>query len=213
MNKGILEEKNIMFIGGFIAGVAAAAFIGKGYQVLSKSKKKKNEVCIDHVVIRTRDAEHLGKSLEFWKDNFGFESEREKEGKAFVRDPSSQNPAFPSIRINDSSVLDLFPIEMKKFFCKNSQATDNVDHLCLNLPGAKILEILDNFCRNDVPITKVSGSFDDNGDFFGPWGAKGRGISIYLHEPNGLYLELRTYEIEYVSQIREKALPLVIHDD
>ena len=223
-----------MFIGGFFAGVVTTVLIGKGLNKLQNNKQiellqnegqlardqliKKSGPVIDHMVIRTRDTKSLQRSLDFWAQNFQYELEREDEATAFIQDPENAKVAFPSVRINNSSVIDIFPIEMKPYYCKSTPVNHVVDHLCLNLPGEQMVKVLENFATNHVSVVKVAGDFakDDNAGtntFFGPWGARGRGISVYLYEPSGLYLEIRTYDLEYVPEIREKGLRLLESKD
>jgi catechol 2,3-dioxygenase-like lactoylglutathione lyase family enzyme len=106
------------------------------------------------------------RSAEWYRSQLGLEPLRLEEfGRGEV--------FFPSVRVNDSTIIDLLEVE---------RSGVNVDHLCLVLDGA------------DLDAMATSGAFDvvDGPDV--RWGARGNGRSLYVKDPDGNTVELRTYD-------------------
>lgn len=80
---------------------------------------------------------------------------------------------FPSVRIDAATVIDLMALE---------RTGQNIDHLCLVVDRADVDAIADD-PRFDV----VTGPGQR-------WGAKGVGWSIYVTDPDGNMVELRSYD-------------------
>jgi catechol 2,3-dioxygenase-like lactoylglutathione lyase family enzyme len=78
---------------------------------------------------------------------------------------------FPSLRVSATTIIDLLETE---------RTGENMNHLCL---------VVDD----DVAELAASGSFDvvDGPDI--RWGAQGDGLSLYVRDPDGNVVELRTY--------------------
>lgn len=79
---------------------------------------------------------------------------------------------FPSVRIDASTVIDLLPAE---------RSGQNLDHLCLVVPGF------------DADAAAVSGDWDVAAGPMDVWGARGTGRSLYVRDPDGNVVELRSY--------------------
>lgn len=80
---------------------------------------------------------------------------------------------FPSVRVDDATIIDLFAGE---------RSGTNMDHLCLVVDAADVDGVVD-----DPRFTVVDGP---------AWrfGAKGDGWSVYVLDPDGNTVELRTYD-------------------
>lgn len=79
---------------------------------------------------------------------------------------------FPSVRVDGSTVLDLLPGEPEG---------RNVDHLALVVDGVDLDELA------------ASGRFTVVGGPADLWGAQGQGRGLYVADPDGHTVELRTY--------------------
>jgi catechol 2,3-dioxygenase-like lactoylglutathione lyase family enzyme len=117
---------------------------------------------LDHLVLNVDDVE---RSLAWYTGLLGLTPERVDDWRA------GQAP-FPSVRINDGTIIDLMTIE---------RTGHNVDHICLVVDRADVDAIADD-PRFDV----VEGPAER-------WGAKGSGWSVYVTDPDGNTVELRSY--------------------
>ncbi len=117
---------------------------------------------VDHVVVMSADVE---RSLAFYVGLLGLEPVRVDEfrrGEVF----------FPSVRINATTILDLFPA---------APDGKNIDHLCL---------VIDEL---DLQAVADSGQFDVVSGPSELFGAQGIGTGLYVRDPDGLVIELRHY--------------------
>jgi catechol 2,3-dioxygenase-like lactoylglutathione lyase family enzyme len=117
---------------------------------------------LDHIVLTCEDVE---RSLAWYTDCLGLRPERVDEwrrGEAF----------FPSVRVDDGTVIDLFPGPIDK---------GRLDHFCLVIEPTDLQAIVD------------SGRFDVLEGPVQRWGARGDGTSIYIRDPDGTTIELRHY--------------------
>ena len=80
---------------------------------------------------------------------------------------------FPSVRVNDRCVIDLFAVE---------RTGENMNHVCL---------VVD---RADVDAIAADDRFDVVGGPGPRWGARGDGWSVYVTDPDGNTVELRSYD-------------------
>jgi catechol 2,3-dioxygenase-like lactoylglutathione lyase family enzyme len=78
---------------------------------------------------------------------------------------------FPSVRVNAATILDLFPAE---------RTGENVNHFCLVIEP----EDLDALAQRFPGSHRVDGNF----------GAQGYGASLYVADPDGNTIELKTYD-------------------
>ena len=104
-------------------------------------------------------------SVAWYRDRLGLQPERHEEWRA-------GEVLFASLRIDETTIIDLLEAE---------RTGDNVDHLCLVMDDA------------DVDAMAESGEFDVVGPPSELWGAQGMGRGMYVRDPDGNVVELRTY--------------------
>jgi catechol 2,3-dioxygenase-like lactoylglutathione lyase family enzyme len=104
------------------------------------------------------------RSVAWFRDVLGLEPERLDEWRAGT-------VPFVSVRINPTTILDLLETE---------RSGENMNHLALVVEGAELQQLLD-----DGRITA-----DGPHQLFG---AQGTGLGVYLCDPDGNGIELRTY--------------------
>ena len=80
---------------------------------------------------------------------------------------------FPSVRVDDGTIIDLLAAR---------RSGTNVDHLCLVVDATDVDAVVD-----DARFTVVDGPARR-------FGARGDGWSVYVLDPDGNTVELRTYE-------------------
>ncbi|MEI7888500.1 MAG: VOC family protein [Actinomycetes bacterium] len=121
---------------------------------------------LDHIVLRVADAEA---SVAWYVQKLGLAPERLEQWRG------GEVP-FPSVRVDATMVIDL--LEAK---AGSEPVGINLDHFALLVPGA------------DLDAVASSGEFTV---IRGPrtlWGAQGRGLAMYVADPDGNVVELRTY--------------------
>jgi catechol 2,3-dioxygenase-like lactoylglutathione lyase family enzyme len=77
---------------------------------------------------------------------------------------------FPSARLNATTIIDLFPAE---------RTGENVNHFCLVV--------------DDADLDELAKQFPDGHRVDGNFGAQGYGASLYVHDPDGNTIELKSY--------------------
>jgi len=122
-------------------------------------------VGLDHVVLLTPDVE---RSLAWWSGVLGLEGERVDEWR-------SGSAPFPSVRIDPATIIDLFAGE------RNGR---NVDHLCVVIEP-----------DTDLDAVIAANMFEVDRGPVEVYGARGMGRSIYVRDPDGNVVELRTYPV------------------
>ena len=117
---------------------------------------------IDHLVINVTDVE---RSLTWYTEMLGLGAERVGEWR-------SGAVPFPSVRVNETSIIDLMKIE---------RTGQNVDHFCLVVERADVEAISTDprFHIVQAPVER--------------WGARGVGRSVYVTDPDDNVVELRSY--------------------
>jgi catechol 2,3-dioxygenase-like lactoylglutathione lyase family enzyme len=119
---------------------------------------------LDHVVLVVRDVE---RSVVWYRDVLGMAVEQLEEWRRGDR-------PFPSVRVDSATILDLVAGEPDG---------RNMDHLALVVAGVDLAELASN------------GS--DELGVLGPprqlSGARGIGTALYVRDPDGHKIELRTY--------------------
>jgi catechol 2,3-dioxygenase-like lactoylglutathione lyase family enzyme len=119
---------------------------------------------LDHVVLKVADVE---RTLAWYRDRLGLPGERVEEWRR------GEVP-FPSLRIDDHTLIDLLA---------GAPTGANVDHVCLVITDA------------DLDALATSADFDVVGDgpIEGLFGAQGYARSLYVRDPDGTVVELRSY--------------------
>jgi catechol 2,3-dioxygenase-like lactoylglutathione lyase family enzyme len=131
------------------------------------------KVNLDHIVLNVRDVE---RALRFYTEVIGLPPERLEKYRA------GEVP-FPSLRINEDSIIDLLPPEIWGGGEPGDTRT-NVDHFCLAVDAASWPALEGRLKRAGVeyelgPITLS--------------GAHGDGTAVYVRDSEGNRLELRYY--------------------
>jgi catechol 2,3-dioxygenase-like lactoylglutathione lyase family enzyme len=119
----------------------------------------------DHVVLRCADIEA---SLAFYCGELGLEPDRVEEWRR-------GEVLFPSARVDASTLIDLFPIGEGPARAE----VPNVDHICLVVEPVDLDALAERF---------PSGRRAD-----GLYGAQGIASSLYVQDPDGNTVELRSY--------------------
>ena len=118
---------------------------------------------LDHVVLNTSNVEAM---LEFYTDVLGLEGVRVNEWRR-------GEVLFPSVRLDATTLIDLM---------NGERSGVNVDHICL------VIE------PTDLDQLAASGSVQvARGPLEGLFGAQGFARSLYIHDPDGNLIELRSY--------------------
>jgi catechol 2,3-dioxygenase-like lactoylglutathione lyase family enzyme len=103
------------------------------------------------------------RSLAWYCDELGLEPERVDEWRR-------GQVFFPSVRVNAETIIDLFPV---------APSGENVNHFCL------VIEPTD--------LDAVAARFPDARKDDGLFGAQGFATSVYVKDPDGNTVELRSY--------------------
>lgn len=122
-------------------------------------------VGLDHLVLNCADVEA---SLRWYCEELGLAPVRVDEWRAGTA-------PFPSVRIDADTIIDLVAAP---------RSGVNVDHLCVVVAPV------------DLGALAASGRFDVVGDgpVSGLFGARGYARSLYVRDPDGNTVELRTYD-------------------
>jgi catechol 2,3-dioxygenase-like lactoylglutathione lyase family enzyme len=123
---------------------------------------------LDHLVLRVADP---GRSVAWYREHLGLSPVRLDEWER-------GEVLFPSVRVDEHTIIDFLAVGDA---APSAAAGHNVDHLC--------------FVVDDVDLGSIaaSGEFDDTSEPARLFGARGMGTSIYLRDPDGTLIELRTY--------------------
>ena len=138
---------------------------------------------MDHIVL---NVSNIDRSLEFYEQVLGLPAERVEEFRA-------GKIGFPSVRINEYTIIDLFPPERQEKPIGEGYA-QNLNHLCLVMEDGEIQDAVDHLKSHGVAIEQ------------GPlsrWGARGTGSSVYFRDPDHNLVEVRTY-----APVRDTAAPV-----
>jgi len=128
---------------------------------------------LDHIVLNVSD---IHRSLDFYTRVLGLSGERVEEFKAGT-------VGFPSVRINEQTIIDLFPV--KRVTPMNGEKNNgNLNHFCLVVSAADFPAAIDCLRKNQIAIRE------------GPisrWGAQGQATAVYFLDPDGNEIEIRCY--------------------
>jgi len=128
---------------------------------------------LDHIVLNVSD---IDRSLKFYIEVLGLEGER-------LEDFRVGKVGFPSVRINQGTVIDLFPSN-DSTPPEGATIKGNLDHFCLVVGTADFAGIVDFLTQRQIAIRE------------GPvsrWGARGQATSVYFQDPDGNEIEIRCY--------------------
>lgn len=88
---------------------------------------------------------------------------------------------FPSARLNDDSIIDVFATDQPPI---SKDGVRNQDHFCMVIEPTDMDELKASFEARGVTIQAGPGK---------RWGAHGDGISLYIYGPDDNVVELRHY--------------------
>lgn len=128
---------------------------------------------IDHIVLNVTDIE---RSLAFYVDVLGLGPERVDEYRRGA-------VAFPSVRINDDSIIDLAEPKLWTVNADKVGAT-NLNHYCLSVDSSQWPALAKRLENAGVEFEAGPATL---------WGARGDATAYYLRDPDGNLLELRYY--------------------
>lgn len=139
-----------------------------------------NSTRLDHVVLWVRDP--LA-SADFYEKAVGMRPLR-------VTDFAAGTAPFPSVRLNDETILDLAPLAGAAHATMLPGAADSaghpVNHICLALPGDDFDALRTRLEERSVPVSEI------HHDSYGARGmARG---SFYFRDPDGNIFEVRHYD-------------------
>ncbi len=129
---------------------------------------------LDHIVLNVRD---IDRALEFYTEVLGLKGERVDEFRA-------GKVGFPSVRINEQTIIDLFPRKDGAAKSIPEKVDGNLNHFCLVVGAEDFSGIVDYLAEHHVTVRQ------------GPvsrWGAQGRATSVYFLDPDGNEVEIRCY--------------------
>ncbi len=120
---------------------------------------------LDHIVLEVADVE---RSLAWYHEKLGMPLVRVEQWR-------QGGVPFPSVRIDSTTIIDFFAAH-------TDQPADGVlDHLCVVYEGPDLQALADDpgfdVLRGPVRV----------------FGAQGHGHSVYVRDPDGVTVELRTY--------------------
>jgi catechol 2,3-dioxygenase-like lactoylglutathione lyase family enzyme len=129
---------------------------------------------LDHIVLNVRD---IDRALQFYTGVLGLAGERVELFK-------SGKVGFPSVRVNDATIIDLFPRTTDDHRALGEKVNGNLNHLCLVVDAGDFSAVIEELQANQIAVRE------------GPvsrWGARGRGTSVYFLDPDGNEVEVRCY--------------------
>ncbi|MDH6625469.1 catechol 2,3-dioxygenase-like lactoylglutathione lyase family enzyme [Streptomyces sp. LBL] len=139
-----------------------------------------NTTRLDHVVLWVQDPLV---SADFYEKTVGMEPMR-------LTDYAAGAAPFPSVRLNDETILDLMPLStaerMKMVPGAAESAGHPVNHVCLAMPGDDFQALRARLEERSVPVSDLSY------DSFGARGMARR--SFYFRDPDGNVFEARHYD-------------------
>ena len=130
-------------------------------------------ISLDHLVINSRDVE---RTLAFYRQLFAVELES-------LADYRAGKALFPVIRLSPTLIIDVFPPSMWQQPDKAPGGIGNINHFCLVLDdGAwqlayKMAKQQGWLARDAAVVT----------------GARGKGWSFYVDDPDGNLVEIKKY--------------------
>jgi catechol 2,3-dioxygenase-like lactoylglutathione lyase family enzyme len=136
---------------------------------------------LDHIVLNVENIEEM---ITFYTKVLDLPAERLCEFR-------NKEVPFPSVRLTEESIIDLFPRELWEELQPDMVCRPNQNHFCLSTDKARWDWLLDRVKSYGISIDA------------GPakrWGAYGTGISFYIQDPEKNVIEIRYYENLGASQ-------------
>ena len=124
---------------------------------------------LDHIGLLVRDVES---SLGFYTGVLGLELERVNEWR-------NGDVTFPSVRLDSSTLIDLFAASDG-----GEPTANNQDHFCLEIEPIDLANLKTKCIKLGIGIHNGPGS---------RWGARGDGTSLYIYDPDNNVVELKFY--------------------
>ncbi|MER6323431.1 VOC family protein [Streptomyces coelicoflavus] len=139
-----------------------------------------NTTRLDHVVLWVSDPVA---AAGFYEKNLGFEPLR-------VGEYTAETVSFPSVRIDDETILDLAPrsmaARMRMLPGADASAGHPVNHICVSLSAHDFDALRARLDEQSIPMSDLS---------HGAYGARGSARrSFYFGDPDGNIIEARHYE-------------------
>ncbi|MEW2247261.1 VOC family protein [Streptomyces sp. NPDC058733] len=139
-----------------------------------------NSPRLDHVVVWVRDPVA---SADFYEKAMGLAPVR-------LAEFAAGRAPFPSVRVNDDTIIDLMPLAMAERMTMLPGSTDSaghpVNHVCLSLARDAFDALRARLQEGAVPVSELSH------DSFGARGAARR--SFYFRDLDGNVFEARHYD-------------------
>ncbi|MET7475765.1 VOC family protein [Streptomyces sp. NPDC005648] len=139
-----------------------------------------NTARLDHVVLWVSDPVA---SADFYEKTVGMQPLR-------LTDFAAGRVSFPSVRLNDETILDLMPLTTAERMRMLPGAADSsghpVNHVCLALPAQDFEELRGRLEESSVPVSAIGY------DSFGARGTAKR--NFYFRDPDGNVFEARHYD-------------------
>lgn len=132
---------------------------------------------MDHIVLNVEDEERM---IAFYSQTLETPAERLEEYRA-------GKVPFPSVRLNQDTIIDLFPKKLWERSAATGPGRENLNHFCIALGKNAWQDLCQRLDTNGIAIEE------------GPvtrWGAHGSGTSVYFRDPEGNRIEARYYEGE-----------------
>jgi catechol 2,3-dioxygenase-like lactoylglutathione lyase family enzyme len=127
---------------------------------------------LDHIVLNVADVD---RALRFYANELGLVPERLEEYRR------GECP-FASVRVTEDTIIDLFPSALRKDAAASGEH-GNLDHVCLVVEeslGAVQAHLAALGIAVETGPVRV-------------FGARGTGTSVYVRDPDGTLVELRSY--------------------
>ncbi|MFF4638593.1 VOC family protein [Streptomyces olivaceus] len=139
-----------------------------------------NTTRLDHVVLWVRDPVA---AAGFYEENLGLRPLR-------VTEYAAGTVSFPSVRLNEETILDLAPHSMAERMRvlpgADASAGHPVNHVCLSLSRPDFEALRTRLEEGSVPVSELS---------HGSYGARGPARrSFYFADPDGNIIEARHYD-------------------
>jgi catechol 2,3-dioxygenase-like lactoylglutathione lyase family enzyme len=139
-----------------------------------------NTTRLDHVVLWV---DNPVASADFYEKTLGMEPVR-------LTDFAAGVAPFPSVRLNDETILDLMPLSTAEHMKMVPGAADSaghpVNHVCLAMPGENFETLRARLEERSVPVSDIS---------YDSYGARGMARrSFYFRDPDGNVFEARHYD-------------------